>query len=113
MTLAKTIANAGPLVAFLREKASTPFIPHAETVQLIEWMATVENLAALAAANLKPAPSSAIARAIVDDVMTKFDALQAALKMPAEHMHDHAEKLMGATRAAMAKPKAKSSTTPP
>ena len=102
MTLAHMLANAPGGAERLRQLASVPFTPHAERVALIEQAASFEGLAKFAAGYLKPAPSEDIARAILSEMVPRFDKqLAKAMRTPGQHMKEHG--LRAAVRAVRAK----------
>ena len=102
MTLAHMIANAPGGAERLRQLASVPFTPHAERVALIEQAASFEGLAKFAAGYLKPAPSEDIARAILTEMVPRFDnQLAKALRTPGQRAKEHG--LRAAVRAVRAK----------
>ena len=102
MTLAHMIANAPGGAERLRQLASVPFTPHAERVALIEQAASFEGLAKFAATHLKPAPSNDIARAILAEMVPRFDDRMAeARRTSGEHAKEHG--LRAAVKAVRAK----------
>jgi hypothetical protein len=66
MTLAQAIAKAQAGAEVLRQKATVPFTPNAETALLIEQCKSIEHVCAVARQHLAPESVEHIAQAMLD-----------------------------------------------
>ena len=102
MTLAHMIANAPEGAARLKALVYAPTTAPSERAKLLEQAASFEGLAKFAAAYLKPAPSEDISRAILAEMVPRFDDRMAeAMRTTGQHMKEHG--LRAAAKAVRAK----------